>query len=109
MTKKSEIENKLYEIVAEEIERGEISKGIWAKALSISEGDKEKTQAMYIKIRVHDLSEIFHQAAREEQEQQEKMDREANKSFFYEIKNTGSVIVAIIFWLFVIITIIYST
>jgi hypothetical protein len=46
----SEIE--LYELVAEEIERNQQSKGLWVKALSDSEGDLDKGQALYVKLRV---------------------------------------------------------
>jgi len=46
----SEIE--LYELVAEEIERNQQSKGLWVKALSDAEGDLDKGQALYVKLRV---------------------------------------------------------
>jgi transposase-like protein len=46
----SEIE--LYELVAEEIENNQQSKGLWVKALSDSEGDLDKGQALYVKLRV---------------------------------------------------------
>ena len=46
----SEIE--LYELVAEEIENNQQSKGLWVKALSDSGGDLDKGQALYVKLRV---------------------------------------------------------
>ena len=38
--------------MAEEIERNQQSKGLWVKALSDSEGDLDKGQALYVKLRV---------------------------------------------------------
>lgn len=44
-------EVQLYELVAEEIEKNQQSKGLWTKAISDSEGDHEKAKALYIKLR----------------------------------------------------------
>ena len=38
-----------YEQVAEEIENKEINKGIWARAMSESGGDRNKAESLYIK------------------------------------------------------------
>jgi hypothetical protein len=45
-------EIQLYELVAEELEKGEQSKGLWAKALAEGEGNIEKARGLYIKLRV---------------------------------------------------------
>ena len=45
-------EIQLYELVAEELEQGEPSKGLWAKALAEGEGNIEKAKGLYIKLRV---------------------------------------------------------
>ena len=45
-------EIQLYELVAEELEQGEQSKGLWAKALAEGEGNIEKAKGLYIKLRV---------------------------------------------------------
>ena len=42
----------LYELVAEELENGQQSKGLWAKALAEGEGNLEKASGLYIKLRV---------------------------------------------------------
>ena len=44
-----------YQQVAEEIERKELSKGIWARAMSESEGDPSKAESLDIKYRVKEL------------------------------------------------------
>jgi hypothetical protein len=44
-----------YEQVAEEIENKEINKGIWARAMSESDGDRNKAESLYIKYRVKEL------------------------------------------------------
>ena len=53
-------ENKLYELVATEIERGEMSKGVWAKAISQSEtgeaGAKGYTSSSVFKSSLTSLS-----------------------------------------------------
>ena len=50
-------EVKLYEQVAEELEREYQVKGLWVKALSETENDFEKPKALYIKLRVKMLKE----------------------------------------------------
>lgn len=52
---KRDIDEKLYFVVVKEIEDGVINKALWAKALAGSNGDKDKTQALYIKLRVQKL------------------------------------------------------
>ena len=50
-------ENKLYELVATEIERGQMSKGVWAKAIAESRGDEAGAKSIYIKLRVQELTD----------------------------------------------------
>lgn len=50
-------EEYLYSLVTEEIERNEIQKSLWTKALADSDNDKQKTQALYIKYRVQKLKD----------------------------------------------------
>ena len=45
-------EYKLYEKVAVDMEKKELNKGIWAKALTDAEGDSVKQKAIYIKLMV---------------------------------------------------------
>ena len=49
------LEEKLYEVALEEFELGEIKKGLYAKALAKAEGNKEKADGMYLKLRVQSL------------------------------------------------------
>lgn len=49
------IEERLYEIVAGEIAKGDIRQGLWAKAFSQSSGDEQAAKSKYIKLRVDSL------------------------------------------------------
>lgn len=76
-------EEQLYSIVVEEIERNEINKALWAKALSDSDNDKNKTRALYIKYRVQRLKDdisdkqaVDRQQQRRAQQVQEKQERD---------------------------------
>ena len=60
-------EVQLYEVVAEELENNQQSKGLWAKAIADSAGDHEKIEALYIKSRVQmikDVKKSFNTACR---------------------------------------------
>ena len=48
-------EEKLYEVALEEFENDEIRKGLYAKALSKADGDKEKADGIYLKLRVQSI------------------------------------------------------
>ena len=49
------LEEKLYEVALEEVENNEIRKGLYAKAISKAEGDKEKADGIYLKLRVQSI------------------------------------------------------
>ena len=62
--KKSIIANRdeetiLYEYVLNEIEDGYRVRGIWAKALAMSEGDENKATSLYIQYRVQNIQDFF--------------------------------------------------
>lgn len=48
-------DEELYEKVADEINGGDLKRGLWARAFSESGGDKGKAQALYIRLRIEDL------------------------------------------------------
>lgn len=50
-------EEELYGIVVNEIERNEINKALWARALSDSDNNENKTRGLYIKYRVQKLKD----------------------------------------------------
>jgi len=54
----TQADEKLYEIVANEIDVGEIQKGLWAKAFAQCSGEDAKTKALYIQMRVNQLKSI---------------------------------------------------
>ncbi|GIU44623.1 hypothetical protein [Shewanella algidipiscicola] len=59
----------LYEIVADELEKGSLSKPLWVKAIANSKGNDSKTKSLYIKYRVLSLmDEEQLQAIRRDQE-----------------------------------------
>ncbi len=51
------IEEKIYETVALEIQRGELRTGLWAKALAESRGDEQKAKSLYISHRVQSIKD----------------------------------------------------
>ena len=52
----------------EEIESGNLKKGLWAKAFSEAEGDENKTKALYIKYRFDQIKEGHKEIEQEEEE-----------------------------------------
>ena len=48
-------EEKLYEVALEEVEAGEVRKGLYAKAIAKADGDKEKADGIYLKLRVQSI------------------------------------------------------
>ena len=87
----------LYEIVAQEIARGEIRQGLWAKALSEEEYDEQRAKALYIKLRVksldRELKEAEHQGrleARELEKQNAEQEHQArSESLQWRIESLG--------------------
>lgn len=69
-----ELEEKLYEKVASEIRERAIDQGIWTKALSESDGEKNRAESIYIKLRVNKLKDKsiqdYNSRKKEVQEQQ---------------------------------------
>lgn len=51
------LEERLYEIVLEELQKGVRRAGLWAKALAKSEGDESKAKALYISFRAQSLKD----------------------------------------------------
>ncbi|MCA0914603.1 hypothetical protein [Marinobacter nauticus] len=51
------IEERLFAEALEELSRGELRNGLWAKAISESEGDKDKAQAIYLRLRVQAMKD----------------------------------------------------
>jgi len=66
-----ESEERLYAQVVKEIEAGQRRDGLWAKALTLSNGDENRAKAEYIKLRVQSLldDQLLH-ALREADKQQ---------------------------------------
>lgn len=59
-------EDQLWEAVAEEIDSDVMRKGLWLKALSETDNDRDRAKAVYAKLRVEQLSreiEFEHQVA----------------------------------------------
>jgi hypothetical protein len=69
-------DDKLYEIAMEEIENNSVQKGLYARAFSQSEGDKDKTDALYIKFRVQSLQDELMLEAEQERTLEEEHHKE---------------------------------
>jgi hypothetical protein len=50
-------DERLYEVVAQELDRGERRPGLWVKAMADSEGSEEKASSLYLKYRVQSLKD----------------------------------------------------
>ena len=81
-------ENELYEIVAMEVANEQVMAGIWGKAFSDTEGNMEKSKALYIKYRVQDLKDkaILELAKNESIKNESKNVKRENKNVKYENK-----------------------
>lgn len=51
------VEERLFELALDEIEQGEIRRGIWGKALANSEGDEAKARSIYVSYRVEAMKD----------------------------------------------------
>ena len=67
-------EERIYEIVINEIKSGKRRKGIWGQALEKANGDLKKTEANYIKLRVQSLKDEFEIQKNIERDKQLKKD-----------------------------------
>ena len=65
------LEEQIYEAVALEISQGKVKPGLWAKALSQTNGNEKLTQSVYIKLRVQNI--------RDEDEVQNDIEREMDR------------------------------
>ena len=74
-------EEKLYEVALEEVEAGEVRKGLYAKALSKADGDKEKADGIYLKLRVQSIMDDV------ESEQIDRRDGERAYKALQELRN----------------------
>lgn len=54
------IEEKLYELVLDELESGDICRGIWAKAVAKSNGNDSQANSKYLELRVESLKDKAH-------------------------------------------------
>ncbi len=63
-------ENRVYELIAEELESGRTDKGLWTRLFAECEGDEKKTKVLYIKERAARL--IYDEQARSQKEAYER-------------------------------------
>ena len=54
------VEERLYEMVMDELETGNIRKGIWGKALAQSNGNDNQARSKYLELRVESLKDEAH-------------------------------------------------
>ena len=86
----------LYEKVQEDLTNDIIDKGVWARAYAKSEGDENKTKALYIEYKVQDLilegeaiNETMEKIARKNEQESRKKAKE-DKYKFYEANHKKS-------------------
>ena len=86
-------EEEIYELISEEIESSSTKKGLWTKAFSESEGDEQKTRALYIKYRFDQIKQTQPQVDQETivKDDEEKV-TEKKVSNEYKIKLSDRVI-----------------
>jgi len=70
-------EEKLYEVALEEVEAGEVRKGLYAKAVAKADGDKEKADGIYLKLRVQAIMDDI---------ESEQIDRRINEKAYKELQ-----------------------
>jgi hypothetical protein len=66
-------ENELFEKAYNEVENGELNTGLWARALSDSDGEEKKARALYLKLRVQHFKDeqfVHEQKSRTEKRRQ---------------------------------------
>jgi ankyrin repeat protein len=69
-----------YELVMEEIQSGDLNRGLMAKAIAKSKGDKKGAEVLYLEWRVKILQEeAFNEFKRRETEKRQKQEEEQNK------------------------------
>jgi MinD-like ATPase involved in chromosome partitioning or flagellar assembly len=56
----SEIEKALYAVAAEEVAKQQLDQAVMSKAISESDGDKNKAIALYLRYRVAELRQQYH-------------------------------------------------
>jgi hypothetical protein len=74
-------EERLYEVALEEVEAGEVRKGLYSKAVAKADGDKEKADGIYLKLRVQSIMDDI------ESEQIDRRDNERTYKAFQEFSN----------------------
>ena len=80
-------EERIYEIVINEIKSGKRREGIWGQALEKANGDLKKTEANYIKLRVQSLKDEFEIQRNKERDRQLKKDEIAKLTKEIKKKN----------------------
>ena len=100
-------EIQLYELVADELEQGEQSKGLWAKALAEGEGNLEKAKGRYIALRVEMIKDEWAYAEKAAIELQKKQKKQAKKRRKEEPVSITQFVIYIVF-LAILVTVWYG-
>ena len=70
-------EERLYEVVGQEIKNDDLREGLWVKAFAEAGGDKDKAKARYIDLRIQSLKDEMH--VQQELHQQELKKRDLSE------------------------------
>ena len=78
-------DDELFEQAYDELQNDELIKSVWARALSESDGDEKKAEALYLKLRVQQIKDKKHLSAQKKQankkaQQKKKLEEERVKA-----------------------------
>lgn len=75
---KRELEHRLLQLIAVEIDEDQLDRATWLKAFSEAEGHSDKSKAFYVKLRLQRMLDQI--ASLQMQSRQTRMDRETNRA-----------------------------
>jgi len=105
-------EEAAYEQVSKELEEGKIRQGLWTKALAESNGDKNRTESLYIRYRVQSLLDearlMYEAQIAESVAQKKKSQKEKRGKLVEKTVDVGVRILIVILSLFIL-TLILAT
>lgn len=75
------LEERLFREAAKEVESNIIREGLWAKALANSEGNQDKSKALYLRYRVQSMYDELDMAVESAMEEQQRIEAENKKKY----------------------------
>ena len=72
-------DDELFEKAYDELQNNELIKGVWARALSNSDGNEKKAEALYLKLRVQQIKDEMHENKKRQNENQKNLEKTRQK------------------------------